>query len=103
MGNWFSSPFIECVNFIGRNAKLSGSHGQEVWFIVVDSLNPILRTMTPDWSMKDREDLVWKVKQEILDTKLHLYSEMYIPTHPGRPDHADCRHCVIARKPPFME
>ena len=64
---------------VDRNAKLSGRHGQEVWLGVVDSLDPMLRVMTPSWSIQQREELVRKVKNEILDFRLHLYSEMYPP------------------------
>lgn len=64
---------------VDRNAKLSGRHGREVWLGVVDSLDPVLRARTPSWSMQQREELVRKVKNEILDSKLHLYSEMYPP------------------------
>jgi hypothetical protein len=83
---------------IDRNAKLSGRHALEVWLGAIDSLNPIFNLSTKEWTTSEKDELIRKVKEEILDTKLHLYAEMYFPSRKGN---VESRHCVIARKPEF--
>jgi hypothetical protein len=74
---------------------LAGRHGIEVWLGVIDSLQPIMKTVTSEWTEEQRHEFCEKVRENYLDPNMRLYADMWTRLI----DHVNLRHCVIGRKP----
>jgi hypothetical protein len=61
---------------VGHADTTSGRHGRKVWLGIVDSLQPQMKVVTPEWTDEQRAQFTAMVKNNILDPRMHLYAEM---------------------------
>jgi hypothetical protein len=55
---------------------LAGKHGIGAWFGVIDSLQPVLKTLTPEWTDEQRHEFSEKVRENYLDPDMCLYADL---------------------------
>ena len=78
VGKWGKGDDIhECYLIPDHVSKVAGKHAIGVWLGIVESLEPLFRKITTDWTEEKRLDLLNKVRENILDPNFHLYSDMY--------------------------
>lgn len=74
---------------------LAGGHSREAFLGMLDPLRPVLKMERPELTEDQVNELCEKVRENILDPKMRLYADLWDLSI----GHANCRHCVIGRKP----
>ena len=74
VGTWSSGKPISERAEIDPSSKLAGKYAVGAFTKFIDSMAPMYEKLTPTLSQQEQEDFLGKVRENFLDTDLHLYS-----------------------------